>query len=223
MAGPRGPLVGQVNVGRVVLGDGTIARRPTQALGHARALAEASGTGEAWRRLGNLHERFDEPDAAAAAWRRALERDPAELEAAYSLALGRCDAARFDEAIEVASQFVARLGRGARSPMRLEMCAQMVDLLADRGRAPGDGRAIAVRLRSGKGGQVGARVELDGACDRLTLAMLLANDELVEARVVGPERGGRAASSPHVRGAKPGRNDPCSCGSGKKYKRCCGA
>jgi hypothetical protein len=23
--------------------------------------------------------------------------------------------------------------------------------------------------------------------------------------------------------AKPGRNDPCPCGSGKKYKRCCGA
>jgi uncharacterized protein len=23
--------------------------------------------------------------------------------------------------------------------------------------------------------------------------------------------------------ARPGRNDPCSCGSGKKYKRCCGA
>jgi hypothetical protein len=22
---------------------------------------------------------------------------------------------------------------------------------------------------------------------------------------------------------KPGRNEPCSCGSGKKYKRCCGA
>ena len=21
----------------------------------------------------------------------------------------------------------------------------------------------------------------------------------------------------------PGRNDPCSCGSGKKYKKCCGA
>ncbi|MDD2918187.1 UPF0149 family protein [Rhodoferax sp.] len=24
-------------------------------------------------------------------------------------------------------------------------------------------------------------------------------------------------------GAKPGRNDPCPCGSGKKYKKCCGA
>ena len=23
--------------------------------------------------------------------------------------------------------------------------------------------------------------------------------------------------------AKPGRNEPCSCGSGKKYKKCCGA
>ena len=23
--------------------------------------------------------------------------------------------------------------------------------------------------------------------------------------------------------AKPGRNDPCLCGSGKKYKKCCGA
>ena len=22
---------------------------------------------------------------------------------------------------------------------------------------------------------------------------------------------------------KPGRNDPCSCGSGKKYKKCCGS
>ena len=26
----------------------------------------------------------------------------------------------------------------------------------------------------------------------------------------------------HVQG-EPGRNDPCPCGSGKKYKKCCGA
>jgi uncharacterized protein len=26
-----------------------------------------------------------------------------------------------------------------------------------------------------------------------------------------------------VKGAEPGRNDPCTCGSGKKYKKCCGA
>ncbi len=27
---------------------------------------------------------------------------------------------------------------------------------------------------------------------------------------------------PVVLGAQPGRNDPCPCGSGKKYKKCCG-
>jgi uncharacterized protein YecA (UPF0149 family) len=27
----------------------------------------------------------------------------------------------------------------------------------------------------------------------------------------------------HERETKPGRNDPCPCGSGKKYKKCCGA
>ena len=30
-------------------------------------------------------------------------------------------------------------------------------------------------------------------------------------------------SEPVVLGPQPGRNDPCPCGSGKKYKKCCGA
>ena len=35
---------------------------------------------------------------------------------------------------------------------------------------------------------------------------------------------GRAPPEPYERAApKVGRNDPCPCGSGKKYKRCCGA
>jgi SEC-C motif-containing protein len=29
-------------------------------------------------------------------------------------------------------------------------------------------------------------------------------------------------ASPAARAKTPGRNDPCSCGSGKKYKKCCG-
>ena len=28
---------------------------------------------------------------------------------------------------------------------------------------------------------------------------------------------------PVKKGEKVGRNDPCPCGSGKKYKKCCGA
>ena len=33
---------------------------------------------------------------------------------------------------------------------------------------------------------------------------------------------GEATKKPVVKGKKPGRNDPCPCGSGKKYKKCCG-
>jgi SEC-C motif domain protein len=29
-------------------------------------------------------------------------------------------------------------------------------------------------------------------------------------------------AAPITRGPQPGRNDPCPCGSGKKYKKCCG-
>jgi preprotein translocase subunit SecA len=31
-----------------------------------------------------------------------------------------------------------------------------------------------------------------------------------------------AKDKPQVKRAKIGRNDPCPCGSGKKYKNCCG-
>ncbi|QGM97900.1 YchJ family protein [Methylocystis parvus] len=30
-------------------------------------------------------------------------------------------------------------------------------------------------------------------------------------------------NEPVVKGKQPGRNDPCPCGSGKKFKKCCGA
>ncbi|MFO7154721.1 MAG: SEC-C metal-binding domain-containing protein, partial [Caldicoprobacter oshimai] len=33
---------------------------------------------------------------------------------------------------------------------------------------------------------------------------------------------GEVVRKPVVRGEKIGRNDPCPCGSGKKYKKCCG-
>ncbi len=34
---------------------------------------------------------------------------------------------------------------------------------------------------------------------------------------------GQKSSKTYVREAKIGRNEPCPCGSGKKYKKCCGA
>ncbi len=45
--------------------------------------------------------------------------------------------------------------------------------------------------------------------------------ELEQARMAGA--GEAATVQQVVRGEKVGRNDPCPCGSGKKYKKCCGA
>ena len=40
--------------------------------------------------------------------------------------------------------------------------------------------------------------------------------------VGGGEGGGKPVKQPVVKDDKIGRNDPCPCGSGKKYKKCCG-
>jgi preprotein translocase subunit SecA len=45
--------------------------------------------------------------------------------------------------------------------------------------------------------------------------------ELEQARMAGASEQGPVQQV--VRGEKVGRNDPCPCGSGKKYKKCCGA
>jgi preprotein translocase subunit SecA len=43
------------------------------------------------------------------------------------------------------------------------------------------------------------------------------------AKVTGESAGDETLRKEPVRkDKKPGRNDPCPCGSGKKYKKCCG-
>ena len=38
----------------------------------------------------------------------------------------------------------------------------------------------------------------------------------------GAQDGKEKVKNPKVNENKVGRNDPCPCGSGKKYKQCCG-
>jgi len=45
--------------------------------------------------------------------------------------------------------------------------------------------------------------------------------ELDELQFIGSGKGS-SSQQPVVKGKKVGRNDPCPCGSGKKYKKCCG-
>jgi preprotein translocase subunit SecA len=44
----------------------------------------------------------------------------------------------------------------------------------------------------------------------------------IKTSVDRPEPASDAAPQPIVRNPKIGRNDLCPCGSGKKYKKCCG-
>jgi preprotein translocase subunit SecA len=45
--------------------------------------------------------------------------------------------------------------------------------------------------------------------------------EMADLQFIGGEAS--APQQPTLAKKRPGRNDPCSCGSGKKYKKCCGA
>jgi uncharacterized protein len=55
---------------------------------------------------------------------------------------------------------------------------------------------------------------LDGAAANIPRAILLL-------RKIAQLRASRTSAAGPARRAKIGRNDPCPCGSGKKYKRCC--
>ena len=46
---------------------------------------------------------------------------------------------------------------------------------------------------------------------------------LIEGFEGGPKQGAKKVTLTPKRSTKVGRNDPCPCGSGKKYKNCCGA
>lgn len=43
-----------------------------------------------------------------------------------------------------------------------------------------------------------------------------------EARKLERHKSGKAVVNIPIKMIKIGRNDPCPCGSGKKYKKCCG-
>jgi hypothetical protein len=77
----------RVQVALCQLWDGTVVHRSLQGLQRLRALADQQpASGEAWRRLGNYCEKIHRLDEAERAWRRAVEVDADEGEAAFSLA-----------------------------------------------------------------------------------------------------------------------------------------
>ncbi len=77
-------------------------------------------------------------------------------------------------------------------------------------------------ITGGRGGNGRAPHQIATSVDEIEEAFQRKKKkELEQARMAGA---GDAQVTQVVRsGEKVGRNDPCPCGSGKKYKKCCGA
>ena len=106
-----------------------------------------------------------------------------------------------------------------------ERLSELCQETGRRAEARGLGRE-ADRLRRDHHATVPSRVELDVTGERRTLVRQTARvtfdgEGLPLERLPEAIHAVRAALQPG-RSAKVGRNDPCPCGSGKKFKRCCG-
>jgi len=77
--------------------------------------------------------------------------------------------------------------------------------------------AFRVRVVSERGGGAG-----DGSNRREGREFILPFGASQEQQPPSLKHGGEGAPQPVKKGPKTGRNDPCPCGSGKKYKHCCG-
>jgi tetratricopeptide (TPR) repeat protein len=220
------------------LWDGTQLRRPSQGLAHLRALTERyPARGEAWRRLGNLLETFEKFAEAEAAWKEAIARDPNEAEACFSLAMlldNRGDSAG---AFGYVEELVARQSRQPGAwPLRGQMVAKAIKAAERHARR--QGRPLGLRL-SAKGRT--QTIDLHAVDDMSRLAPLFERGHGPQAALTEDVEPGAIAALPPApsedlppvarasdaaparSGPKVGRNDPCPCGSGKKYKKCHGA
>lgn len=66
-------------------------------------------------------------------------------------------------------------------------------------------------------------LEIHDTEDEAILELRDAAPDLIAASVINIDRFWKKARGHDGQKAKPGRNDACSCGSGKKYKKCCGS
>jgi hypothetical protein len=220
---------------RLVLFDGTTSRWPTQGEAHLKSLLEKEPDGAfLWNRLGNLYATGDADELAIAAFGEALKRDPHQIEAMHSLGEIYAELGDDEQSAKWFHQMLLH-ARHAPAYVSAEMVRGLVDdALWDLARLHHDSdRRIPMFPKGAEG------VPSDGAI--LEASQNAPSKEEGRQRVIDLWVGDRAPraqqtaaphtmtprQTPHPRrptaARRPtGRNDPCPCGSGKKYKSCCG-
>lgn len=246
-----------VAFGMSLLWDGTVARRPTQALDRLRHLArERPHDPRAFRSLGNGCERWDRMDEALEAWRTACELDEQEVHSAYGLARYLLRAT--EEPVE-GLQYLRQALKGLPAQIHsqglpTDLTRSVLGLLEEAARSEPPGLGLMATWADGEiqgaPAMTASRVDLRNIerWDRLAdltiqgyfwamdltddlpapdeepthLERLLSSDGPLPPDPSEAMGALLARSRPSARkGATPGRNDPCPCGSETKYKRCC--
>ena len=230
-------------IGVANLWDGTTVRRASQGLAILReAAASQPARADRWRRLGNFALRCGSRDEAEMAYRKAVEADGREAEAAHSLAEMLWESGRIQESAPFVARTIERLCNCDSPPdLRFEMARSALGMVRTSLGMSREPLALMAAWARGTTPAGDPLVSLSSVnlCDLSDdewerLAELLADEDTCAARLTRdlPEPGERTQLAaligreeiPGLRPylpSPPGKNRPCPCGSGKKRKVCC--
>jgi tetratricopeptide (TPR) repeat protein len=141
----------RVMVGIAQLWDKSLVKRPSQGIARLRQIADSQPkNGEAWRRLGNMCERYGTMDEAEAAWRTAVEVDPKEAEAAYSLAKSLWEHGKSEESLRFVGETLRRYPKAKLAPAyRRPLVEQILKIVREATALSVDSAALMVSWASG--------------------------------------------------------------------------
>jgi tetratricopeptide (TPR) repeat protein len=234
--------LGQVHLGELRLYDGTPCHTGVEGETYLRRQIEADPDNYfLWNRLGNVFSSAEEPSLAQPAFEKAVALNPDDVESHHSLAEIYRERGELDQA----AAHYHRVLRGARhAPPRTKEKAELLKALVrhtleslcklhqqTRGRidflpAPSP-HELAVRAGNDREAVlVMKELDLSKASSWEDLTNSYLGQKPVKtgqawppSLAALPRREARTSSLTPMRA---GRNDPCPCGSGKKFKKCCG-
>jgi len=203
--------------------DGTPFRSAAQAEEYLLGILEREPDNAlVWNRLGNVYNRADLYPKASKAFAKALELDPKDLESHYSLGGILFDRGSYKRAAQHLHHLM-RLARGCRSISDEHLRNIVRDSLGMLCRigVETDGEVeVLPPLKRAERRVLGEPATLD--LETYDLAKEADRERFVDMIVGKPQRPIRRIPTPAGVRRKIGRNDPCPCGSGVKYKKCCG-
>lgn len=226
-----------VHLGLLQMFDGTFMRTDAASEAYLKQkLQEQPENAFIWGRLGNFYGHAGLMDRSRAAYEKAVELDPHEAESQYNLGNLRRNEGDLEGAakcFEAAIRHIPNAPRAKNTPPNFKpqfvrACLENLFQLHHEtgGEVPFPPKFDLPQKAEGKGQDAFGLLDFDFPSEEgyeiLTSIYLTGK---VPERV--RKRAAKDASRSEIEGGTvrsgkpPGRNDPCPCGSGKKYKRCC--